>query len=164
MEAAARQVVRFHYAVSELGQPAFETSRKSGQPIAALLGAGNIIPGLEQALEGRNAGDSFEITVPAALAYGERQPGMVQRIAKKHIPKGVPTVVGQTLMVNTQQGQQRMATIVKVGMSVIDLDLNHPLAGRDLHFDIEVVDVRAASNEEIAHGHAHGDGGVAHES
>lgn len=162
MEQTIRTVVRFHYAVGEVGQPAFESSRTAGEPIAALLGASNIIPGLEQALEGRSAGEQFEVTVPAALAYGERQEGMVQRVAKKHIPKGIPLAVGQTLLVNTQQGQRR-ATITKVGMSVIDLDLNHPLAGRDLHFNIEVVEVRAASNEEIAHGHAHGDGGVHHE-
>lgn len=162
MAVERQQVVRFHYSVAEEGGAVIESSKTRGEPMAALLGAGNIIPGLEKALLGRESGDSFEVTVPSAEAYGERHPGLIQRIPKKHVPVGIPMVPGQTMVLNTQQGR-RVATIVKVGMTVVDVDLNHPMAGKDLRFEIEIVDARAASPEELQHGHAHGDGGVHHD-
>ena len=154
------RVVRFHYAVAETGQAAVENSKDGGEPIAILFGHGNIIPGLEKAMDGREAGDSFQATVPAAEAYGERREGLTQRIAKKHFgaQKLAP---GQQVVLNTSFGL-RAVTIEKVGMSVVDVDLNHPMAGKDLQFDIEIVDVREASKEEIEHGHVHGEGGHQH--
>ena len=154
------RVVRFHYAVAETGQAAVENSKESGEPIAILFGHGNIIPGLEKAMDGREAGDSFQATVPAAEAYGERREGLSQRIPKKHFgaQKLEP---GMQVVLQTNFGP-RAVTIEKVGMSVVDVDLNHPMAGKDLDFDIEIVDVREASAEELAHGHVHGDGGHQH--
>ena len=154
------RVVRFHYAVAEAGQASVENSRDAGQPLAILFGHGNIIPGLEKAMEGREAGDSFKASVPAAEAYGERREGLGQRIPKKHFgsQKLEP---GMQVVLNTNFGP-RAVTIEKVGMSVVDVDLNHPMAGKDLDFDIEIVEVREASEEEIAHGHVHGDGGHQH--
>ena len=154
------RVVRFHYAVAEAGQASVENSRDAGQPLAILFGHGNIIPGLEKAMEGREAGDSFKASVPAAEAYGERREGLGQRIPKKHFgsQKLEP---GMQVVLNTNFGP-RAVTIEKVGMSVVDVDLNHPMAGKDLDFDIEVVEVREASAEELAHGHVHGDGGHQH--
>ena len=154
------RVVRFHYAVAETGQAAVENSRESGEPIAILFGHGNIIPGLEKAMDGREAGDSFQATVPAAEAYGERREGLSQRIPKKHFgaQKLEP---GMQVVLQTNFGP-RAVTIQKVGMSVVDVDLNHPMAGKDLDFDIEIVEVREASAEELAHGHVHGEGGHHH--
>ena len=154
------RVVRFHYTVSEVGQPPTESSKDGGQPLAILFGHGNIIPGLEKALEGKEAGDSFKAAVPAAEAYGERREGLSQRIPKKHFgaQKLEP---GMQVVLQTNFGP-RAVTIEKVGMSVVDVDLNHPMAGKDLDFDIEVVEVREASAEELAHGHVHGDGGHQH--
>ncbi|HZW17749.1 peptidylprolyl isomerase [Luteimonas lutimaris] len=153
------RVVRFHYTVSEQGQEPLETS-KERDPLAILAGHGNIIPGLDKALEGHVAGDSFGVDVAAADAYGERRDGLTQRVPKKHFNEQ-KLAPGMQVVLNTNFGP-RAVTIQKVGMSVVDVDLNHPMAGKDLHFDIEVVDVREASKEEIEHGHVHGDGGHEH--
>lgn len=153
------RVVSFHYSVAEQGQEALESS-KEREPLQILIGHGNIIPGLEKALDGHEAGDSFGVDVPAADAYGERRDGLSQRVPKKHF--GAQRLEpGMQVVLNTNFGP-RAVTIQKVGMSVVDVDLNHPMAGKDLHFDIEIVNVREASAEEIEHGHVHGEGGHAH--
>lgn len=154
------RVVRFHYAVAEVGKEQLESSKAVGEPLAILFGRGQIIPGLEKAMEGHEAGDSFKSAVTAADAYGERRDGLTQRIPKKHFgdQKLAP---GMQVVLNTNFGP-RAVTIEKVGMSVVDVDLNHPMAGKDLEFDIEIVDVREASEEELAHGHVHGEGGHQH--
>ncbi|MEF3082911.1 peptidylprolyl isomerase [Luteimonas sp. SMYT11W] len=153
------RVVRFHYSVAEAGQEPVETSRDR-EPLAILFGHGNIIPGLEKAMDGREAGETFKADVTAADAYGERRDGMTQRVPKKHFgdQKLAP---GMQVVLNTSFGP-RAVTIEKIGMSVVDVDLNHPMAGKDLQFDIEIVDVREASAEEVEHGHVHGDGGHQH--
>ena len=153
------RVVRFHYSVAEQGQEPVETSR-GGEPLAILYGHGNIIPGLEKAMEGREAGEAFSADVPAAEAYGEKREGLTQRIPKKHFGDQ-RLVPGMQVVLNTNFGP-RAVTIEKVGMSVVDVDLNHPMAGKDLHFDIDVVDVREATPEELEHGHVHGEGGHHH--
>jgi FKBP-type peptidyl-prolyl cis-trans isomerase SlyD len=152
-------VVRFHYTVGEVGQPANESSN-GGEPLAILIGHNNIIPGLEKAMEGREAGEKFEVDVPAAEAYGERREGLNQRIPKKHFGEQ-RLMPGMQVVLQTNFGP-RAVTIEKVGMSVVDVDLNHPMAGKDLHFDIEIVEVREASAEEVEHGHVHGEGGHQH--
>lgn len=153
------RVVSFHYSVAEQGQEALESS-KEREPLQILIGHGNIIPGLEKALDGHEAGDSFGVDVAAAEAYGERRDGLSQRVPKKHF--GAQRLEpGMQVVLNTNFGP-RAVTIQKVGMSVVDVDLNHPMAGKDLHFDIEIVNVREASAEEIEHGHVHGEGGHAH--
>jgi FKBP-type peptidyl-prolyl cis-trans isomerase SlyD len=153
------RVVRFHYTVSETGQEPLETS-EGREPLAILIGHGNIIPGLETAMDGREAGEKFEVDVVAAEAYGERREGLTQRVPKKHF-KGARLEPGMQAVLPTNFGP-RAVTIEKVGMSVVDVDLNHPMAGKDLHFAIEIVEVREASAEEIEHGHVHGDGGHHH--
>ena len=153
------RVVRFHYAVAEQGAAAVESS-EGGEPLSILAGHGNIIPGLEKAMEGREAGEKFEVDVPAAEAYGEKREGLTQRVPKKHFGEQ-RLAPGMQVVLNTNFGP-RPVTIEKVGMSVVDVDLNHPMAGKDLHFDIEIVDVREASAEELEHGHVHGEGGHHH--
>jgi len=153
------RVVRFHYTVSEVGQAPIESS-KDREPLAILIGHGNIIPGLEKAMDGREAGESFGTDVPAADAYGERREGLTQRVPKKHFGDQ-RLAPGMQVVLNTNFGP-RAVTIHKVGMSVVDVDLNHPMAGKDLHFDVEIVDVREATPEELEHGHVHGDGGHHH--
>ena len=159
MKIAKDSVVRFHYTVSEVGQEPLESS-KDREPLAILIGHGNIIPGLENAMQDREAGESFSVDVTAAEAYGERRDGLSQRVPKKHFgtQKLVP---GQQVVLNTNFGP-RAVTIQKIGMSVVDVDLNHPMAGKDLHFDVEIVEVREASPEEVEHGPVHGDGGHHH--
>jgi len=159
MKVEENRVVRFHYTVSEGGREV-ESSRTAGEPLAVLFGKGGLIPGIEKALEGREAGDTVQAEVSPEEGYGEHNPMLTQRVPKKHF-KGMPLKVGQTVMMQTQQGP-RPITIQKVGMSVVDVDLNHPMAGKHLSFDIEILEVREASAEEIDHGHVHGEGGVQH--
>ncbi|KRA19959.1 MULTISPECIES: peptidylprolyl isomerase [unclassified Lysobacter] len=158
------RVVRFHYTVSEraaheLGQEPLESS-EGRDPLAILIGHGNIIPGLETAMDGREAGEKFEVDVAAADAYGVRQEGLTQRVPKKYF-KDARLEPGMQAVLPTNFGP-RAVTIQKVGMSVVDVDLNHPMAGKDLHFAVEIVEVREASAEEVEHGHVHGDGGHQH--
>lgn len=159
MNIEKNKVVTFHYTVFDADGSQVETSQ-GRDPLVILFGAGNIIPGLERALEGKTAGDRVDVTVAPSDAYGERDEGMIQRVPKKRFGEA-KLVPGQTLMVQTQQGP-RMLTVVKVGMSVVDVDLNHPMAGKTLRFEAEVGEVRDATEEEIAHGHAHGPDGHAH--
>jgi len=158
------RVVRFHYTLFEGGKPEdgqepMETS-KEREPLAILAGNGNIIPGLDKALDGHVAGDAFGVAVEPEDAYGERRDGLTQRVPKKHFGKQ-KLAVGDQVMLNTNFGP-RAVTVEKVGMSVVDVDLNHPMAGKPLYFDIEIVDVREATPEEIEHKHVHGEGGHQH--
>ena len=154
------RVVRFHYTVSEAGQAPIESSKDRGEPLAILIGHGNIIPGLEKAMMDKEAGEKFSVDVASTEAYGERRDGLTQRVPKKHFGKE-KLVPGAQVVLQTNFGP-RAVTVQKVGMSVVDVDLNHPMAGKDLHFDVEIVDVREAGKEELEHGHVHGDGGHHH--
>ncbi|MET0548398.1 MAG: peptidylprolyl isomerase [Xanthomonas sp.] len=153
------RVVRFHYTVSEVGQEPIESS-KDRDPLVILVGHGNIIPGLENAMQDKVAGDSFGVDVAAKDAYGDYREGLSQRVPKKHFG-AAKLQPGSQVVLQTNFGP-RAVTVQKVGMSGVDVDLNHPMAGKDLHFDVEIVDVREASAEEIEHGHVHGDGGHQH--
>lgn len=153
------RVVRFHYSVAEQGQPSQESSA-DGEPLAILIGHGNIIPGLEAAMEGHEAGDKFEADVAAADAYGEKRDDMTQRVPKKHF-REKRLAPGMQVVLETNHGP-RAVTIQKIGMSVVDIDLNHPMAGKGLHFEIEIVEVREATAEELEHKHVHGEGGHQH--
>lgn len=159
MKIAKDSVVSFHYTVSEVGQEPLESS-KDREPLAILIGHGNIIPGLEAAMTDHEAGDSFGVDVTAADAYGERREGLTQRVPKKHF--GAQKLVPGTQVVLQTNFGPRAVTVDKVGLSVVDVDLNHPMAGKDLHFDIEIVEVREATAEEVEHGHVHGEGGHQH--
>ena len=159
MKIEKNSVVRFHYTVSEPGQPPVETSRDR-EPLAILVGHGNIIPGLEAAMMDKAEGDTFEVTVAPEEAYGERRENFVQRVPKKHF-RNARLKPGQQVVLETSMGP-RAVTVVKVGATVVDVDLNHPMAGKTLQFDVEIVGVRAAEQVEIDHGHVHGEGGVEH--
>lgn len=152
-------VVTFHYTVAETGQAPLESST-DGQPLTVLVGQGAVIPGLEEALLGKAEGDKVEVTVAPEQAYGHRREGMTQRIPKK-LFKNAKLAAGMQVVLPTEMGPRAM-TVLKVGMTAVDVDLNHPMAGKSLDFTVEILGVRAASGEEIAHGHVHGDGGVQH--
>ncbi|HET9836096.1 MAG TPA: peptidylprolyl isomerase [Rhodanobacteraceae bacterium] len=159
MKAAKNTVVSFHYVVSEAGgtQP-LDSSRERGEPLTSLLGYHQLVPGIENALEGHEAGERFEVDVPPADGYGERREGMIQRVPKKYFQQADKLKPGMQTVLQTREGGQRMVTVHKVGMSAIDVDHNHPLAGKTLHFEIEVTGVRAPTPEELEHGHAHPEG------
>ena len=152
-------VVQFHYTLTEAGTELEST--KGGDPMAYLHGHQNIISGLEQAMAGKTEGESFSVTVDPADAYGERKDDLTQRIPLKHLQGAKKWRPGMVAWVETDQGH-RQVTITKVGKFNADCDLNHSLAGKTLTFDVEIVEVRPATEEEKAHGHAHGVGGHHH--
>jgi len=158
MKIEANKVVSFHYTVNDGSPEPVDSSRERGEPLAVLIGHNNIIPGLEKALIGRETGDRFEVTVTPDEGYGPRREDFTQRVAKKYFEDAEHLKPGMTTVLNTREGGPRQVTVSKVGSSVIDVDLNHPLAGKTLTFDIEITDVRDAAAEEIAHKHVHAAG------
>ncbi len=123
-------------------------------------GYGNTLPGIEKALEGQEAGYQTTVTLPPADAFGERDESLVTTIPRSEFPPGVK--VGGQLQGRDPQGQEQVFTVTKIKGPVVHLDGNHPLAGQTLRFTLKVLEVRAASAEEIAHGHAHGAHGHHH--
>ena len=160
MQIAHGAVVSFHYTLKGEDGATIEASHGS-DPMVYLHGHGNILPALEEHLAGRSAAERVEATLVAEQAYGVRRENALQRLPIKHIRHQGRLAPGMQVGVETDQGM-RQVTVLKVGKFNVDVDANHPLAGRTLMFDIEVLDVRAASAEELAHGHAHGAGGHHH--
>lgn len=153
-------VVNFHYRLTNAAGELLEDSH-ANEPMTYLHGHGNIVPGLEREMAGRAAGEQFTATVTPADAYGERRADAVQRIPMKAVMTRGKLTAGMTVAVNTEHGP-RHVQVIKPGKFTVDVDTNHPLAGVTLTFAVEIVDVRAASDEERAHGHAHGAGGHHH--
>ncbi|MCH2057846.1 MAG: peptidylprolyl isomerase [Thalassotalea sp.] len=160
MQITKDKVVQFHYTIKDAEGEQVDTSR-TGDPMAYLHGHDNMIVGVEKALDGKQAGDKFSVTVEPSEGYGERQEDAVQRIPSKHLQGAKVWKPGMVAVVHTEQGA-RQVTVLKVGRFMVTCDLNPPLAGKTLDFDLEVVDVRDATEEEISHGHAHGVGGHQH--
>jgi FKBP-type peptidyl-prolyl cis-trans isomerase SlyD len=152
-----RNVVTFHYILRDPEGRLLDTS-SGADPITYLEGAGQIIEGLDEKLRGVASGTKTRIDVPAEKAYGLRDETQVQRVARAVIPVDGPLQVGDRF----QAGEDRFAPIVTVaaieGDEVV-LDANHPLAGVDLTFEVELISVRPATEQELAHGHAHGANG-----
>ena len=160
MSIAKDTVVQFHYTLKNDRGEQIE-STVGAEPMAYLHGHGNIISGLEKALEGKSAGDALTVTVEPKDGYGERTETELQRIPLKHLQGARKWKPGMMAVVETDKGY-RQVTLVKVGKFNADVDTNHPLAGMTLTFDVEIVEVRDATEEEKAHGHAHGVGGHHH--
>jgi len=156
----SKAVVRFHYTLRGEADEELESSR-GGEPSVYLHGANNVMRGLESAMTGKAAGDVFSVTLAPAEAYGLRNPEKEQRVPVKHLVFKGKLQAGKVAQLNTGEGM-RAVTVLKVGRHSADIDTNHPLAGQTLTFDVEIVDVRAATADELAHGHAHGPGGHQH--
>lgn len=159
MKIEKNKVVSFHYGLSSMDSDFSESSGE--QPMAYLHGHRNILPAMERALEGREAGETLSLSLSPEDAYGPRRPTAVQRVPIKHVSPQKNLKPGMVVKVHTDRGS-RDATVIKVGRFNVDLDTNHPLAGQHLQFEIEIVEVRDASAEELTHGHAHGVGGHHH--
>ncbi|MBQ4832739.1 peptidylprolyl isomerase [Pseudoalteromonas sp. MMG010] len=160
MQITQDSAVEFHYTLSEAGEQ-IETSTND-QPLSYIHGGKGMLEGLETALTGKTAGEKFSVTLAPSESYGERVDDLIQRIPLKHL-QGDTKVwkAGMTAMVHSNQGQHQV-TLVKAGRFNADCDLNHPFAGKTLTFDVEVVSVRAATSEEIEHGHVHSEDGCGH--
>lgn len=135
--------------------------KSNGQPLAYLHGHHNLIPGLEAELLGKAVGDKFTATIAAADAYGEKHDGMIQQVPIE-LFQGVEKIeVGMRFEAQSDQGTQSVE-IVAIDGDQVTVDANHPLAGQDLTFEVEIMGIRDASAEELEHGHAHGAGGHHH--
>lgn len=133
-----------------------------GQPMGYLHGHNNIIPGLEKQLEGKTAGNKLVAVVEPAEAYGEYHEEAIQQVPREHF-QGVDAIeVGMQFQAQAENGQAMLVRVKEVSEDTVTIDANHPLAGKQLSFDVEIADVREATEEELAHGHIHGDGGVHH--
>lgn len=161
MKVENEKVVSFFYSLKEADGEQLETSEQ-GIPMTYLHGYNNILAGLEDAMEGLSEGETKTIVLPPEEAYGPRKEDSTQRVPIKHLvgkPKRLQK--GLLVKVNTAQGTVN-GRIIKVGKFNIDVDMNHPFAGKTLQFDVEVQEIRDATPEEISHGHAHGPGGHHH--
>ena len=160
MSISQDQVVSIHYTLRDDAGEIIDRSA-AGEPLAYLHGRGNLIPGLERELTGRKPGDRVQVKIAPTDGYGEYDQALVQRVPRRAL-KGISDVqVGMRLQANTPQGA-RAVTVTQVAGDTITLDGNHPLAGKNLNFEVEVADVRPATAEELAHGHVHGPGGHHH--
>ncbi len=162
MELIAKDmVVSFHYTLKN-GKGDVLDSSDGRDPLSYLHGYNQIVSGLEAELLGKTSGAAFDVAIAAKDGYGERVEEMVISVPKSewNLPEEVGA--GQVVELQTPEGQVVPALIVEIGEESVKLDANHPLAGEELHFSIEVTDVRKATSEELEHGHAHGPGGHQH--
>jgi FKBP-type peptidyl-prolyl cis-trans isomerase SlyD len=157
---ANNTVVSFHYRLLDEQGKQIESST-GRDPNVVLIGHRNVLQSLEESMLGKGAGDVLNVSLPPEKAYGLRREGTTQRIPTKHVLTKGRLQPGQAVQINTGHGA-RNVTVAKVGKFNIDIDTNHPLAGKTVVFDISIVDVRAATAEELSHGHAHGVGGHHH--
>jgi FKBP-type peptidyl-prolyl cis-trans isomerase SlyD len=158
MQIARDAVVLIHYTLKNDAGEVLDSS-SGHDPLAYLQGHGSIIPGLEAALEGKVAGDKVQATIAPENAYGVKEPGLVQQVPRRAFQGEVRA--GMQFTAQTEAGP-RTVVVTRVQGDMVTVDGNHPLAGETLHFDVEITEVRAATEEELAHGHVHGAGGHHH--
>jgi FKBP-type peptidyl-prolyl cis-trans isomerase SlyD len=160
MSIAQDSVVTIHYTLKD-DEGTLIDSSASGEPLAYLHGHGNIVPGLEKELTGRNTGEKLTVRVSPAEGYGDYDKALVQSVPLRAL-RGIKDVrAGMHLHAQTEQGP-RTVTVTRVAGDMVTLDGNHPLAGKHLNFDIHIADVRQATAEELSHGHVHGAHGHEH--
>jgi FKBP-type peptidyl-prolyl cis-trans isomerase SlyD len=160
VQIAADAVVLIHYTLKGDDGKVLDSS-DGGEPLAYIQGHGNLVPGLEKALEGKKDGDALVVTLSPDEGYGKRNEALVQRVPKRSLQGSGEIRKGMQFQAQTEEGL-RVFTVTAVVGDMVALDGNHPLADQTLHFDVEVVSVRAATAEELEHGHVHGAGGHHH--
>jgi FKBP-type peptidyl-prolyl cis-trans isomerase SlyD len=159
MNITTHTVVSFEHTIKDDQGAVLETS-VGKTPLVYLQGAGNFLPALEEALEGKQVGDQVQAVLPPDRAHGIRDEKLVRKIQTRKLSDKRVTVGGRYQI--ELEGKRRVVTVLAVQGDYANIDGNHPLAGMTLHFDVKIVDVRSATAEEIAHGHVHGAGGHAH--
>jgi FKBP-type peptidyl-prolyl cis-trans isomerase SlyD len=160
MQIEARKVVTLNYTLTDNDGNVIDKS--SDGSFAYLHGANNIIPGLENALEGKSAGDSLNVSVVPEEGYGERDPAKTQPVPRNMFPEDTEVEVGMQFHAQGPNGETLVVTVAAIEEDTVMVDGNHPLAGVELNFAVEVMGVREASREELEHGHVHGPGGHNH--
>jgi FKBP-type peptidyl-prolyl cis-trans isomerase SlyD len=160
MQITDRSVVSFHYTLTNDAGEVIDASA-GGEPLAYLHGAGNIVPGLENALTGKAAGDKLTVKVAPADGYGERDDRLVQSVPRRAFQGVADIKPGMSFVSQGPEGQTRIV-VTQVAGDMVTVDGNHPLAGETLNFEVEITEVRDATEEELSHGHVHGAGGHHH--
>jgi FKBP-type peptidyl-prolyl cis-trans isomerase SlyD len=155
------KVVGFHYTLRNDAGEILDSSN-GAEPLHYLHGGGNIVPGLENALHGKSAGESLKVTVAPGDGYGERHEAGVHRVPRDQFPPNVQIEVGMQFGTEGPDGEAVPVWVAAVDADAVTIDFNHPLAGQSLHFDVQLISVRDATDEEKAHGHPHGPGGHHH--
>jgi FKBP-type peptidyl-prolyl cis-trans isomerase SlyD len=158
---AQDKVVLIHYTLTDDAGKVLDSS-SGGEPLAYLHGQGNIIPGLEKALDGKQAGDKLNVRVEPAEGYGVRDDALVQQVPRRAFGGAQSVQAGMQFHAQSAQGQTRVVTVTRIQGDMVTVDGNHPLAGEVLNFDVEVAEVREPTGEELEHGHVHGPGGHHH--
>lgn len=153
MRIAKNAVVSIDYTLTDNDGSVLDRSRE-GEPLAYLHGAGNIIPGLEEALEGKAAGDQLQVSVPPEKAYGRRVEELRHKVPRKMFDTKGEIKPGMRFHANGENGTHTV-TVTAVDSEHVTVDANHPMAGKTLNFDVRVVTVRDATHEELTHGHVH---------
>lgn len=159
MKIGKEKVVSIHYTLKDNSGKVLDSS-SGKQPLLYIQGIGNLIPGMEEGLEGKAKGDKVEIKVSPEKGYGVRDEKMIQKIPRSAFG-GQDVKKGMQFHAGTSQGSQ-VVTVTDVALDMITVDANHALAGVELNFSVEVLDVRNATRDELAHGHVHGPGGHHH--
>jgi FKBP-type peptidyl-prolyl cis-trans isomerase SlyD len=156
MKISKNNVVVMHYAVSDSEGTLIDSSYDE-KPMAIIQGTGYLIPGLDNALLEHQTGDQFEVDVPCDQAYGQRNENFVQTVPKELLAGVEDLALGSQLRATTDDGEQTVI-VIDVQDDEITVDGNHPLSGLDLSFDVEIIEVREATSEELEHGHVHTEG------
>ena len=160
MNISPNKVVCIHYTLRDEAGTVLDSS--SGRaPLAYLHGRGNLVPGLEAALEGKSAGTSFEVEVAPEQGYGIRDERLVQIVPRTKFGDAAEITPGMQFKANGSGGA-RVVTVMRVERDLVTVDANHPLAGKTLYFQVEITEIRRATREELTHGHVHGPGGHHH--
>lgn len=162
MQIGQDSVVIMHYTLTSDEGEVLDSSREGGEPLAYLHGHFNIVPGLENALAGKGVGDKVVVRVEPEEGYGPHQADAIHKVPQAEFPEEIPREVGLQIFAEGPGGQHFPLWIIAFDDDHITVDGNHPLAGKHLNFDVEIVEVRAATEEELAHGHVHGPGGHHH--
>ncbi len=149
------QVVLIHYTLKNDQGDVLDSS-SGGDPLPYLHGAGNIVPGLENALTGKSVGDEVEVVVPPDQGYGLRDPAAVQEVPRGEFPPDVEIEPGAQFVMQGDGGETMPVWVIAVAEDRVTLDANHPLAGQALHFSISIESTREPTAEEKTHGHPHG--------
>src|SRR5690606_8433878 len=160
MKITKNVVVTMNYTLKDDKGTVIDSSNEHG-PLSFIQGIGNIIAGLETQMEGKVKGDKFTCTITPADGYGDTDPNLVQKVERSQFAEGDTLEVGMMFEVGNDE-QTFIARVIELDDQNVTLDANHPMAGQTLNFDIEILNVRAAEPAELAHGHAHGEGGHHH--
>jgi len=160
MQIEPQKVVTLHYTLTDEQGAVIDQSDDGS--FVYMHGANSIIPGLENALAGKKAGDELSVSVAPEDAYGERSDGMLQQVPLSMFEDQSQVEVGMQFHAQGPNGETLIVTVTEVSDDNVTVDGNHPLAGSQLNFDVKVIDVRDATEEEVSHGHAHGPAGHHH--